>query len=493
MFRFAVAYAFIYVLWLFRRLLSFNRRSYLLLFAPPFQPFLSWIGRVRAYAIFYKAKRRCPAYWEFLAAENYQLNDWKIEDVPVMTKENYVKKYTIEDRCYDGCIPTIGTVIDESSGSSGTPNNWVRSVDERRDVTRILQLNYDIFYHDRQHILLNCFALGPWATGMNVSMSLVDVGILKSIGPDAAKLENTLSLFGTKYRYLICGYPPFIKSWIDSTNLNLSAYQMDLIVGGEGMSESLRSFFLDKFQTVVSSYGASDLEINVGVETDLTIALRRLCFENRELCERLFGRETPPMIFQYNAADYVIETAASGELLYTIVRLTGAAPKIRYNLRDLGGTYSHKNLAAKLKENSIDIKALSVRQSFFPLLYVHGRSDLTAAFYGAKVYPTDVEEICNTRDELKGKVNSYQIISCEDESLNKNLQIHLEKAKNFTGELPAAEKLREIFFAELCRLNQDFREVTKMFDKQCVKVIVSDFETGVFAGRDIRVKNKYIG
>jgi len=493
MFRFALAYAFIYILWLFRRLISFDGRSYLILFAPQFQPFLSWIGKVRAYAVFYKAGRRCPAYREFLRAENYRLDEWKIEDVPVMTKENYVKKYSIEARCYDGKIPTVGTVIDESSGSSGVPNNWVRSADERREVTRILQLNYDIFYHDQQHILLNCFALGPWATGMNVSMSLVDVGILKSIGPDSAKLENTLALFGTNYRYLICGYPPFVKSWIDNTSLDLSAYKMDLIVGGEGMSESLRSFFLGAFQTVVSSYGASDLEINIGVETDLTIAVRRLCLKDRELCERLFGRETPPMIFQYNAADYVIETHASGELLYTIVRLTGAAPKIRYNLRDLGGTYSHKNLAAKLKENKIDIKDLADRQSYFPLLYVHGRGDLTAAFYGAKVYPTDIEEIVSTHEQLKGKINSFQIISREDENLNKTLQIHLEKTKNFQGELPAAETLREIFFTELCRLNQDFREVTKMFDKKCVEIIVHDFETGVFAGRDIRVKNKYIG
>jgi phenylacetate-CoA ligase len=493
MFRFALAYAFIYVLWLFRRLISFDGRSYLILFAPQFQPFLSWIGKVRAYAVFYKAQRRCPAYREFLKAENYRVDEWKIERVPVMTKENYVKKYSIEARCYDGKIPTVGTVIDESSGSSGVPNNWVRSADERREVTRILQLNYDIFYHDQQHILLNCFALGPWATGMNVSMSLVDVGILKSIGPDARKLENTLSLFGANYRYLICGYPPFVKSWIDGTNLDLAAYKMDLIVGGEGMSESLRLHFLKSFQTVVSSYGASDLEINIGVETDLTIALRRLCFEDREFCKRIFGRETPPMIFQYNAADYIIETAESGELLYTIVRLTGAAPKIRYNLRDLGGTYSHKILAAKLKENGIEIKDLAARQSYFPLLYVHGRGDLTAAFYGAKVYPTDVEEIVNTHEQLAGKINSFQISSREDENLNKILEIHLEKVKNFAGDLPAPDDLREIFFTELSRLNQDFREVTKMFDKSCVKVIVEDFELGVFSGRDIRVKNKYIG
>ena len=118
---------------------------------------------------------------------------------------------------------------------------------------------------------------------------------------------------------------------------------------------------------------------------------------------------------------------------------------------------------------------------------------MTAAFYGAKVYPPDVEEIVNTHERLAGKINSFQIISREDENLNKTLQIHLEKVKNFTGDLPASGDLREIFFAELSRLNQDFREVTRMFDKSCVEIIVHEFEGGVFARRNVRIKNKYIG
>jgi phenylacetate-CoA ligase len=39
---------------------------------------------------------------------------------------------------------------------------------------------------------------------------------------------------------------------------------MDLIVSGEGISEPLRTHLLDHFQSVISSYGASDLEINIG-------------------------------------------------------------------------------------------------------------------------------------------------------------------------------------------------------------------------------------
>ena len=261
----------------------------MLLSAGALQPFLARIGMLRAHAVYLKAKDHCPAYRNFLASEGVRKGRWKLSDLPITTKENYVKKYSLVDRCYYGRLPPAGVVIDESSGSSGVPNNWVRSAEEREDVKRILQLNYQLIYRDSGCILLNCFALGPWATGMNVSMSLVDVGILKSIGPDQKKLENSLSLFGVDYRYLIFGYPPFIKSFVDTTQRDLKKYRMDLIVGGEGISEPLRTHLLQYFQTVISSYGASDLEINIGVETELTINVRRLCTKDRELCRKLFG------------------------------------------------------------------------------------------------------------------------------------------------------------------------------------------------------------
>jgi phenylacetate-CoA ligase len=375
---------------------------------------------MRAQAAFIKAQDRCPAYQDFLKAEGYSDSGrWSLSRVPVMTKENYVKKYGIEQRCYDGRIPATGVVIDESSGSSGVPNNWVRSAEEREDVKRILQLNYQLIYRDEGCLLLNCFALGPWATGMNVSMSLVDVGILKSIGPDQKKLENTLELFGPNYRYLVFGYPPFIKQFVDSTHLELERYNLDLIVGGEGISEGLRSHLLKYFRTVISSYGASDLEINIGVETELTVALRRLCAKDRNLCEHLFGRETAPMIFQYNALDYIIETKDAGELLFTIGRQTSAAPKIRYNLRDLGGVLTHAQLTELLARNDVQIEELAARQSRFPILYVFGRGDLTVPFYGAKVYPTDVEDIVSANPLLVNQINSFQLVSYEDEHINR--------------------------------------------------------------------------
>lgn len=484
----------LWLLWIVRRVISLDRRAYMLLSAGALQPLLSKIGMLRAHAVYLKANDHCPAYRDFLLREGYRTDGrWQLSGLPITTKENYVKKYSIVERCYYGKLPAAGVVIDESSGSSGVPNNWVRSAEERDDVKRILQLNYQLIYRDSGCILLNCFALGPWATGMNVSMSLVDVGILKSIGPDQKKLENTLEIFGQDYRYLVFGYPPFIKSFVDTTRLDLKQFRMDLIVGGEGISEPLRTHLLEHFQSVISSYGASDLEINIGVETELTINLRRLCMKDRELSAMLFGREMPPMIFQYNPLDYIIETTSDSELLFTIGRQTSAAPKIRYNLHDLGGTLTHKRAAQKLAVKGINIFELAKPQSYFPMLFVYGRSDLTVPFFGAKVYPTDIEEIINSDPDLVRQLNSFQISSYEDESINRRLKIRLETAKHPPGAQISVSELHQKMFDGLCRVNQDFREVTKMFDRSCVEIEIYGFEQGPFSERDIRIKNKYVG
>jgi len=477
--------------WL-RRIASVNGSLYTLLHAPGIQPFLARTGNMRAHALFLKASRRCPAYRMFLEAEGYKgKSTWQLKDVPVMTKENYVKRYSLEESCYDGAIPRAGVVIDESSGSTGQPNNWVRSASERNDVKRILQLNYEIIYRENGKVLLNCFALGPWATGMNVSMSLVDVGILKSVGPDRSKLVNTLRLLGPKYEYLIFGYPPFIRSFVDECDLDLSPFHINFIVGGEGLSEGLRQHLLKYAKSVVSSYGASDLEINIGVETPLTIALRQACLKDPALCRDIFGRDNPPMIFQYNAVDYIIETNDAGELLFTIGRMSGAAPKIRYNLRDSGGTYSFDGLSKRLRKHGMELATLVSRSSHFPFLFVYGRNDSSVPFYGCKVFPSDIEQILSSEAALMSSFGTFQLAVAEDEHLTSHLTIHLEQ----TGSAVSAElsgTLDELFFNALTRVNQDFREVSRLFDRGQLHVQVHARDTGPFAGRDIRIKNKYI-
>ena len=485
----------LFVLGLGRRALGIHPRLYAMLTLGALQPFLEAIGRMRARAVFLEARARCPAYRDFLASAGYRERwPWRLADVPVSSKENYVKKYTIEQRCYGGELAGRGQVIDESSGSSGLPNNWVRSRSEREDGRRLLQLNYDLLYADSKRILLNCFALGPWATGMNVSMSLADVGILKSIGPDAQKLENTLLTFGTRYRYIVFGYPPFVKSFVDGTKLDLRAYHLDLVVGGEGVSENLRAYLGRSFRSVVSSYGASDLEINIGIETSWTVALRAACARDPALCLELFGRDSPPMIFQFNPLDWAIEPLPGGGMAFTVTRLDGAAPKIQYDLKDRGGAYRFRDLATKLAGRGIAVASLAAVHGCFPIVYVFGRGDLTVAFFGAKLYPADVEAVVLGDPVLASRVQSFQIASVEETTLERRLLIQLEMVPGVqaTDIGLAPELLAELFYRGLAGSNQDFREVSRMFPATALDVRLLPCGTGPFAGADPRIKAKYV-
>src|SRR5215212_3208454 len=151
----------------------------------------------------------------------------------------------------------------------------------------------------------------------------------------------------------------------------------------------------------------------------------------------------PPMIFQYNALDYIIETTPEGELVFSIGRQTSAAPKLRYNLHDLGGSLTHAQLREKLASRGIDIFQLASPQSRFPILFVYGRSDLTVPFYGAKVYPADIEEVINADPNLVTQINSFQISSYEDAAINRRLKICLETVKNLQNSLASSEQLDE--------------------------------------------------
>jgi phenylacetate-CoA ligase len=114
----------LWLLWIVRRIISLDRRAYMLLSAGAL-PALALENRNVARACrLSEAKDHCPAYGDFLRGEDYRPRGrWQLSSLPVTTKENYVKKYSIVERCYDGKLPAAGVVIDESSGSSGVPNN----------------------------------------------------------------------------------------------------------------------------------------------------------------------------------------------------------------------------------------------------------------------------------------------------------------------------------------------------------------------------------
>ncbi|HXT07156.1 MAG TPA: hypothetical protein VN715_09490, partial [Roseiarcus sp.] len=145
---------------------------------------------------------------------------------------------------------------------------------------------------------------------MNVAISLVGSSILKSTGPNIDKIVNTMNEFGPTFRYVVMGYPPFLKTLADDPRIDWSRFVVDAGFGGEGVSESLRAYLRRKFRRVVGSYGASDLEVNMTLETELCIRLRQALMEDNKLREALIRTEfgVTPMIFRYNPLAYYVET-----------------------------------------------------------------------------------------------------------------------------------------------------------------------------------------
>lgn len=475
---------------------------YKFLLVPGFESLRWKVGIWRAWESFYLA------YWQVAAYRDYLSHRGGKPDIPVtkglipdlsvipeMDKASYVKAYGIHERIKKGKLPRHGVMVDESSGSSGQPTSWVRGPTERLVVSQMMRLSYhDSIDQKRPVFILNAFALGAWATGMNVSLSLTPCSIVKSTGPNIDKIIHTMIEFGADYRYVVMGYPPFLKALADDSRIDWKKYIVDAGYGGEGISESLRTYLLQKFQRVVGSYGASDLEVNMAIETELCVMLRRAVSDDAKLREQLIRTDygVTPMIFQYNPLAYYLETNAAGELVVTMSRPFHIAPKIRYNIHDRGHILRVPKLRQILRSAGRE-DILGKVENDLPLLFLYGRSDMSVDYYGANVTPDSIREVVYAVQTLAPIINTFRLLSYEDNQANKRMEIACELMPGARPPEDTASLTREVF-ERLAKINADFLNAwkhTAPADNMPL-LTLHPFETGPFAGGQRKLKNEYV-
>jgi len=471
-----------------------------LLFAKKIEKYRWVIGRWRAWRTYNLALKHVPAYKDFVKKQAGEVPKWHapktaLDPIPEMDKKSYIKTHKIEDLCYGGKLPTKGVVVDESSGSSGQPTSWVRGPYERFMIKKILQVVFSESTGNKPVFVINAFALGAWATGMNVSASLTDSSIIKSTGPDIDKIITTLDQFGTNYSYVILGYPPFLKNLADDERIDLSKYDVIAGYGGEGLSENMRRYLLKSFKRVTGSYGASDLEINIAVETDFTIALRNSIENNEELRNELIRTEygVLPMVFQYNPYDYVIESNDNGELLVTIARKENISPRIRYNIHDRGHVIRLKNLRPILEKHNLGKLDDHIRLDM-PILFHYGRSDMSVDYYGANVTPDSIRQVLYDQPEIAKRMNTFNLAKVEDKNHNQNMVVNVEFREGEDNKLENNKKIAEEFFKQLSELNKDFYNAyyNTAPDGSKAQLNFFKFGTGPFEGSGKKLKNEYV-
>lgn len=472
-------------------------RVHRLYLAPQLGDFRRILGKVRAARLFYFAQKRVPAYDKFLKQHQFDgpIVKWKhttLNDVPEMDKASYVKQYPLLEKLVDGTLPERGVMFDESSGSSGKPTSWVRGRKERRFTRRIMQVAFKELIEDKKPIILNTFSMGAWATGFNTSTCLLEVGRVKSLGPDKTKVIDTLQELGPGFDYVILGYPPFLRLLTESNEIDWDKYHITALYGGEGLSEQMREYLMKYYRQVIGSYGASDLEINIAHESDFTIALRQALIKDDKLREVLLhaNRGIMPMVFQYNPYDYLFETNAKGELIVTICRLENLSPRIRYNIHDLGHAIDYYELKKLLKRHGYG-HLLNKAQLDFAVLFHYGRSDLSVDYNGAVVGPEEVKQIITALPQFAEKVNTFRLISYEDSQARKHLMIAVELDEGIELSKTEADKLLENIIEQLQVLNLDFKSAYSTAQLK-PEIKIYSFATGIFDAEHTKLKNDYI-
>ena len=234
---------------------------------------------------------------------------------------------------------------------------------------------------------------------------------------------------------MIMGYPPFLKSLADNHDFDWAPLhrRRDLRRRGDHRSDAATTCRRPSCASI-GSYGASDLEINIAYETEFTIALREALATDEALRNELvkdFG--SLPSVFQYDPLDYYIESNERNELLFTLNRPSTIAPKVRYNIHDVGHTLRYRDaIAAIQRAGRTDIiehlRARGVRLHNLPLLFHYGRSDLSVSFFGATVSPDGIRQALHAIPALDGAVESFQAFNAQNENDDPTLVVAVELA-----------------------------------------------------------------
>ena len=478
-----------------------------------YQPGLERIARLNAWMICQQASLDVPAYQDYLVENDYEFTWWDLQNYPATNKHDYVTQYSEDDRCWNGSIETVGTVVDESSGSSGKPFNWMRSKKELDTVHRNVAGYVTFLFGARDLFCINAFSMGAWATGTNTGLAMAKVAMVKNTGPDLEKIIDTLTHFGPGHTYLISAYPPFLKHLVDYMDNDTERgseywdqFTLNGFVGGEAMTEGLREHVEKRFNRVYSGYGASDLTIGMAGETDVAVEIRKELTRNNDFRTALLGdnESRVPMIFQYNPLETFLETTEDNELVVTINSAAVMSPRLRYNIGDEATLMSFDDMVSVTRAFPHLAKRLSEafkRQGMrLPFVLLFGRSDSTISYMGANIYPLDVENGLYRDERYAPLIDSFRIELRDTGALEMRPTLHIQLRDTSAAENLDADQREQMRTAlttgileHLSAVSRDFKQSLEEDPSAAdIRIELHDHSTGPFAETTKKIKNTYL-
>ncbi len=463
---------------------------------------LEVLGRRKALEAAKRAYQAVPAFRDYLAENEKHGVPAAFEDVPYTDKTNYVNTYLLKERCVGGRLPEDG-IIEESSGASGIPTNWVRSRAEDDRLVGHAKLFHRYLFADahdtRSVVLISGFNQGAWASSTRMSSLGRHSAIVKNIGTDQDKILDTIQRMGMDYRYIIAGYPPFLRELVragqERAGFAWCDYKVDILHGGEGYTSSWRNYMREMLgyeSRIVSGYGASDLEIGLAFETPLAMDIRERLETNDALREKLLGNGRMPVFFgQYNPLESYMEVREHQPGISTVVTTVtspeACQPRIRYDIGDEGGIIPFRTMTEFIREHALSVPVSN--RLPLPFVYLYGRIDGTISLDGGNVYPSQVEEALFSHPDLVPLVRGFQLKRVEDTDGSVRFHVDIETYKSPVHGREIGAIAERAVADYLNKNNADYRE--SVINNSTLKPVVTVVEPGTL-GIGKTIKNRYI-
>ena len=460
-------------------------------------------------ALFHRCVVEVPAYQKFLNAHEVssaEINSYSaFRALPLTNKADYMRAYSLPARCLGGSLSCSDRVA-VSSGSTGQPTFWPRSVKYELDVAvRFEQVFRDSFRaHERSTLAVVCFALGNWVGGIYTASCCWHLArkgyplMVATPGNNKAEIFRVVREMSPHYEQtVLLGYPPFVKDVIDAgaaEGINWPDYSPKLVFAGEVFSEEWRSLVGQRIGSVSpcfdfsSLYGTADGGV-LGNETPLSIAIRRWLAEHPDAARILFGESRLPTLVQYDPSSRFFEMH-EGTL---VVSGESDVPLLRYHIADKGGLLSFDEMWSFLRAQGIkSLNELGLNKDFLPrnlpFVYVFGRADFTVSFYGANIYPENVTVGLEQLEIMAWVTGKFVLETRDTEDGDKFLHIAVELLPGIEPDEAMAPAIATSIRKQLLRLNSEFANYTPA-ERQLPSITLCSFADPVYfpAG----VKHRY--
>jgi len=457
------------------------------------------MGDQKVLKLFFDASQEVPAYKYFLKKHKIKVTLVKtISDfakIPATTKENYIEKYSLKDRCWDGKLDRIH-MISASSGTTGEPHFWPRDLNAEIEGAYIHELIFkDIFTIDKKKTLfVNGFAMGNWIAGTftlacvnlvawkNYSITSMTPGY--SIEAVIELLEKMSPQFD---QTIITGHTPFLKELIESAvkrGINFSKVRVFLLGTGQGITENWRTYMISLTRSLDRSsflnlYGSADAGL-MGFETPLSIFLRKILSEDLIKNKKIFHNERLPSIYNFDPRLTYFEE----ENKELHISKNSGCPLIRYNIHDEGGVINYEDMISNFDKETF--KMISKRKDSFygwklPFVYLFGRDKFMVKIYGANIYSEHVQSALNHNTLQEFITGRYHLETDYDENHNPQIICRIEMIMGLKGNRKLENLIQKIFVEEVRKLNSEYNYILEHIgEKVKPKIILHEHGYSVY-------------